>query len=151
ADKFSPQPWLGMADTQYEAWKASGFKVDNERWRAVPVALAEAVTPPRNAQAWAPHLRRAAFSRGLIRRMGSQLAPAELLRLRGDVVHATRTAMLLYPTSAILHAELADASAEIGMIPDAVREGREALRLDALMARMNHPDKLLPEPVRAHL
>ena len=65
-----------------------------------------------------------------------------------DAVHATRTASRLYPTHATLHAELAEASAAIGMIPDAMTEAREALRLDRLTP---HLDKKLPDAVRKRI
>ena len=94
------------------------------------------------------HRRRAEFARDLIRRIGSQLSPDELLRLRANVVEATRNAVLLYPTNATLHGELAEASEELGVISDAVREAREALRLDRLTP---HLDKKLPEAMRRRL
>ena len=87
-------------------------------------------------------------TRDLLEQLGPALNPIELLRLRADVVHATRTASRLYPTHATLHAELAQASAEISMIPDAVREAREALRLDRLTP---HLDKKLPDDLRKRL
>jgi hypothetical protein len=61
------------------------------------------------------------------------------------MVEAIRRATLLYPSNASLHAELAEASAEIGMMPDAVREGKEALRLDQLTP---HADRKLPASLR---
>ena len=104
---------------------------------------ARPATPPGRSIAAAP-----ARTRDLLEQLGSSLGPVDLLRLRADVVHATRTASRLYPTNATLHAELAEASAAIGMIPDAVREAREALRLDRLTP---HLDKKLPDPVRKRL
>ena len=147
ADRFSARPWVALAEIQYAAWRARGAKVDDLRWRTVPYALLQAVSPPRNPS-WSLHRRRAARTRDLLEQLGSSLGPIDLLRLRADVVHATRTASRLYPTNATLHAELAEASAAIGMIPDAVREAREALRLDRLTP---HLDKKLPDPVRKRL
>jgi hypothetical protein len=68
----------------------------------------------------------------LVKQLGGKLPPRQLLVLRGNVVQASRTAARLYPTNASLRAWLAEASADIGMIPDAVKESREALRLDEL-------------------
>ncbi len=147
ADRFSARPWVALAEIQYVAWRARGAKVDDLRWRTVPVALLEAVSPPRNPS-WSLHRRRASRTRDLLEQLGPALGPIELLRLRADVVHATRTASRLYPTHATLHAELAEASADIGMIPDAVREAREALRLDGITP---HQDKKLPDAVRKGL
>jgi hypothetical protein len=48
----------------------------------------------------------------------------------------------------MLHARLADASADISMFHDAMTEAEEAIRLDALMP---HPDKKLPDTVRLRL
>ena len=80
--------------------------------------------------------------------IGSKLKPLEAIRLRGELVKSTRTASLLNPTNAELHARLAHASAEISMYQDAVDEATEALRLDRLTP---HRDKKLPESVRERL
>ena len=84
----------------------------------------------------------------LIKQLGDKLSPLDATSYRADVVHASRTAVRLYPTNASLRAWLAEASAEIGMIPDALTEGREALRLDRLTP---HPDKKLEPAVRLWL
>ena len=64
------------------------------------------------------------------------------------MVEATRRASQLYPTNATLHAELAQASGDIGMFADAVKEAREALRYDALTP---HEDKKLPAALRKQI
>ena len=48
----------------------------------------------------------------------------------------------------MLHARLAQASAEIQMYQDAVDEAQEALRLDGITP---HPDKKLPDTTRDEL
>ena len=53
---------------------------------------------------------------------GAKLDPLDSLRYRGQVVEATRTAVRLNPTSAELHARLAEASAAISMYQDAADE-----------------------------
>ncbi len=78
----------------------------------------------------------------MLQRVGSQLAPIDLVSYGGEIVKETRTATLLYPSNAMLHARLAEASAEISMFGDAVKEAEEALRLD--LALTPHPDKRLP-------
>jgi hypothetical protein len=74
--------------------------------------------------------------------------PRDLLSLRSKMVRAARRAAQLYPTSPATRAELARASAEIGMHGDAVTEAEMALRLDGLTP---HLDKKLPEPVAREL
>jgi hypothetical protein len=63
-------------------------------------------------------------------------------------VEATRTAARLNPTSAELHARLAQASADISMFRDAVTAATEALHLDQLTP---HRDRKLPAAVRNRL
>ena len=67
---------------------------------------------------------------------------------QGKIVEATRTASRLYPTNSELHARLAQASADISMFSDAVREANEALRLDRITP---HADRKLPEALRRRL
>src|SRR5207245_2836192 len=68
--------------------------------------------------------------------------------LMAQVAKSTREATALYPTSAILHAQLAEASASLGQIDEAARSAASALRLDGLTP---HDDKKLPEAVRKRL
>ncbi len=148
ADHYSANPWLGYALEKMAEWEARGAKVDDKRWKTIPVILADAVTPPRNPNAWSLHQYRASVIRTLIARIGSQMKPVELIMYRGHVVKSTREASRLYPTNASLHAELAQASAEIGMYGDAVSEAKEALRLHKLTP---HADKKLPAATRGYL
>ena len=148
ADDYSARPWLGLAYLEYEIWRERGARPEDLRWKKVPVLLLKAVSPPRNTNAWTLHRDRALITRDLLGQVGGSLSPSEALRLRANIVEATRTATRLYPTNASLHARLAEASAEIGMIPDALREAKEALRLDGLTP---HTDKKLPDALRARL
>jgi hypothetical protein len=84
-------------------------------------------------------------TRELLKEVGTNLAPKEIVGLHASVVEATRTASRLYPTNATLHARLAEASADISMFQDAVADAEEALRLDALTP---HEDKKLSDPRR---
>ncbi len=70
------------------------------------------------------------------------------MTFRANIVEATRRASRLYPSNATLHARLAEASAEIHMFHDAVKEAREALRLDALTP---HLDKKLDPALKKSL
>ncbi len=61
----------------------------------------------------------------------------------------TRLATLLYPSNPILHARLAEASADLSVYDAAVEEAEEALRLDGLLK--DHPEKQLPPADRERL
>jgi hypothetical protein len=148
ADKFSARPWLGLAYLEGRIWQDRGAKPEDQRWRKIPILLLKAVSPPRNPNIWFYHRDRAMIMRDLLVEVGPHLPPNELIRYRANIVEATRTASRLYPTNATLHARLAEASAEIGMFGDAVREAREAFRLDGLTP---HADKKLAEPLRKGL
>jgi hypothetical protein len=147
-DHYSARPWLGMAMLEYEAWKESGGLPENKKWRAIPISLLKAASPPRNPNAWSLHRDRAVITRDLLTQIGGRLPPDELIRFRANIVEAARKATLLYPTNASLHALLAEASAEMGDMGPAVREAEEALRLDRLMP---HVEKKLPEAARKRL
>lgn len=147
-ERRSPRPLLGQAYLQMLVWQSRGARVEDLRWKTIPVLLLKAASPPRNPNSWILHSERAKVTRELVDRLGSQLPPQEVIRLKASVVEATRTASRLYPTNALLHARLAAASAEVSMFQDAAEEAREALRLDALTP---HADKKLPTSVRREL
>jgi hypothetical protein len=86
--------------------------------------------------------------RDLLKQLGNALSPADSLRMQANVTEATRTASRLNPTSAPLHAQLAEVSAELGMLNDAARAAKEALRLDKLTP---HTERKLPAAVRKRL
>jgi hypothetical protein len=148
ADKYSARPCLGMAYLAYEEWRARGAKPADLRWKRVPILLKEAAAPPRNPDAWTLHRDRALISRSLLDQLGDGLEPAQSLILKANIVEGLRTATRLNPTAAILHAQLAESSARIGMIPDAATEAREALRLDQLTP---HADRKLTASLRKRL
>jgi hypothetical protein len=147
ADHYSTRPWLGLAYLESKIWQARGAKPGDLRWKKIPVLLLEA-TKDRNPESWTLHHERAAVTADLLRQIGGSLEPGQVLAQRANIVEASRTAMLLYPTNASLHAELAEASADIGMMHDAVSEAKEALRLDALTP---HADRKLQGAVRTRL
>jgi O-antigen ligase len=148
ADQYSARPWLGLAYLEFEHWQSRGAKATDLLWKRVPVLLLKAVSPKRNTTAWHLHRDRALVSRDLLARLGDSLSPADALTLKGNIIEATRTAARLNPTNALLQAQLAFASADIGMNPDAVHAAREALRLDRITP---HADRKLPADVHKRL
>jgi O-antigen ligase len=143
-DMYNPRPWLSDSYLQYLIWQSRGSKPGDLRWKKRPALLLLAASRPRNRNAWALHSERAKVTRELLNQVGPTLAPREIIPLQASVVEATRTASRLYPTNSMLHARLAEASAEISMFQDAVTEAQEALRLDGLKP----PDKKLPDALR---
>ncbi len=148
ADRFYARPWLKYAALELDAWAWRGAKAKDHRWRKIPELLRDATALPRNPNAWALHMRRAEAIRGLLQKVGSELTPIELVSYGGEIVKETRTASFLYPSNSLLHARLAESSAEISMFGDAVKEAEEALRLDRLTP---HIDRKLPAPTRHRL
>jgi hypothetical protein len=148
ADHYSARPWQEWASLAYKAWMSRGGKVEDRRWREIPILLYKAVSDTRPHDVWTRHLDRAVMTGLLLKQLGGDLKPIEVTRYRAAIVEATRRASQLYPTNASLHARLAEASAEIGMIPDAVKEGHEALHLDE---NTPHDDKKLDPNVRVWL
>lgn len=147
-DPYSARPWQKLAGLEYEVWIGRGAKPEDKRWQKIPILLYKAVDEPRPTNVWSRHRERALMTSLLLKQLGSSINPREITRYRGNVVEASRTASRLYPTNASLRARLAEASADIGMTPDALAEGREALRLDGLTP---HADKKLDPAVRAWL
>jgi hypothetical protein len=148
ADPLSQRPWLGLAALDYQVWNERGAKPDDRRWWKIPIELFKANEPPRPPDSWARHRDRAMMTSLLLKQAGSSLPPLKVTQYRADVVHASRTAARLYPTNPMLRARLAEASAEIGMMPDALKEGRAALELDG---KTPHEDKKLEPSVRRWL
>ena len=147
-DGYNARPWLNLASLYWIRWKERGSKVEDPDWRKIPIVYDWATTPPRNPAAWSLHAEKARMIQNLMSELGTKLDPLELVKYRGKIVEATRRAARLYPTSAELHAKLAEASAQISMFNDAATEGAEALRLDRITP---HDDKKLPETVRRRL
>jgi hypothetical protein len=148
ADRYSARPCLGLAYLAYEEWRARDARPTDLRWKRVPILLKEAASPPKNPDAWTLHRDRALISRRLLDELGEGLEPAQTLVLQANIVEGLRTATRLNPTAAILHAQLAEASAQMGVLADAAREAREALRLDRLTP---HADRKLPAALRRRL
>jgi len=147
-DTYSARPWLAMAALEYEIWSSRGAKPEDLRWKKIPIEMYKAIDAPRPPNSWTRHRERARMTSLLLKQLGSTLKPIEVTQYRGDVVQASRTATRLYPTNASLRAWLAEASADIGMIGDAAKEGAEALRLDRITP---HADKKLDPKVKLWL
>lgn len=148
SDKYSARPWLGLAFEKYQEWESRGAKPEDMRWKTIPASMVEAVSPPRNPNSWTLHLERAKVTRQLLNQLGDKLKAGDLTTYRANIVEATRRASRLYPSNATLHAELALASAEIGMFGDAAKEAEEALRYDGLTP---HADKKLAPALRKQI
>jgi O-antigen ligase len=148
ADGYNPRPWLKAAALSWLVWREHGSKFADPEWRKIPVLYQRAATPPRNPASWGLHAERARVILQLLSSLGAGLEPLDSLKYRGEVVKSLRTAALLNPTNAELHARLAEASAEISMYGDAVAEATEALRLDRITP---HLDKKLTRATRDRL
>jgi len=147
-DRYNARPWLQLARFYGQVWHEHGSKFEDPQWRKIPILYQKAASAPRSPDSWSLHADRARVILHLLSSVGPRLDPLEMLRYRGKIVEATRTATLLHPTSAELHARLAEASAEISMYQDAVTEATQALRLDRLT---KHQDKKLTKADRTRL
>ncbi len=150
ADHYNVRPWIALADLEYAYWKSPEVAARKEsHWTRVLLAMDEALDPKwRNPDNLGLRRRQASYARAILRDLPADAKPFELLSLQTTIVKASRRAAAIYPTSATLRAELAQASAEIGMFPDAVREGKQALKLDEIT---QHLDKKLPGKLRDYL
>jgi O-Antigen ligase len=147
-DGYSARPWLSLASLHWMIWRERGSKVEDLRWKQIPICYDMASAPPRNPLAWSLHSERAVSIHELLRQLGPRLLPLQLVEYQGKIVEATRTASRMYPTNSELHARLAQASADISRFDDAVSEANEALRLDRITP---HADRKLPEDLRRRL
>ena len=148
ADQYTARPWMSQAALDYQVWDSRGAKSSDLRWKKILVNMIKAVEPPRPSNLWWRHRERARMASLLLKQLGGAISPIEVTILRGKVVEASRTAVLLYPTNASLRAWLAEASAEISMTADAMKEGKEALRLDKATP---HRDKHLDPNIKRWL
>jgi hypothetical protein len=141
ADKANMRPRLDIAELEFAFWKSPGGMNRPGYWERVFLALDEAIKPPwRDANSL--HVRRlqTEYARWVLRLL-PRPEPRDLLSLKSKIVRAARRAAQLHPTSATLRAQLAHASADLGMYGDAVAEAETALKLDKITP---HADKKLP-------
>lgn len=148
ADRANVRPRLDQAELEFAFWKSPGGAGRPGYWERVFLALDEAIQPP-----WRDplslHVRRlqVQYAR-MVLDLLPKPEPRDLLSLHSKTVRAARRAAQLYPTSPSLRAQLAFASADIGMFGDAVTEAETALTLSD---RTPHLDKKLPEALAREL
>ena len=149
-DRYSVRPWLGLAELEYLFWKSPEAKDKYKTtWTKVLLTLDKALEGKyRDPDSLELRRRQVNYARLILSELPNDAKPFELLGLKSTIAKASRQAVRIYPTSASLRAELAQASADLGMYPDAVAEAKNALQLDRLMP---HADKKLSDQARAYL
>ena len=149
-DRYSVEPWLGLAEVEYLFWKSPEAKDKYKTtWTKVLLTLDKALEGKfRDPDRLDLRRRQVNYARLILSELPTDAKPFEMLGLKSTIAKASRQAVRLYPTSASLRLELAQASADLGMYPDAIAEGRNALQLDRLMP---HADKKLSDAAIAYL
>ena len=149
-DRYSVKPWLGLAEVEYRFWKSPEAQDKYKTtWTKVLLTLDKALEGKyRDPDSLDLRRRQVNYARLILNELPADAKPFELLGLKSTIAKASRQAVRLYPTSAPLRADLAEASADLGMFPDAVAEARNALQLDQLMP---HADKKLSDAARDYL
>jgi hypothetical protein len=148
ADRANMRPRLDQAELEFAFWKSPGGMNRPGYWERVFLALDEAIKPPwRDPNSL--HVRRlqAQYAR-MVLQLLPHPEPRDLLSLRSKMVRAARRAAQLHPTSAAIRAQLAQASAELGMYGDAVSEAETAFQLSDITP---HLDKKLPAELAREL
>jgi hypothetical protein len=147
-DRANVRPYLDLAELEYQYWRSPDSRGRPSTWEKVFLALDGALlTPWRNPNSLMVRRMQVQYARMILDQIRNP-TPRDLLSLRQKIVRGTRKATQLYPTSAILHAQLAQASAEIGMHGDAANEASVALELHELTP---HADKKLPDGIARDL
>ena len=154
-DNFSPRPFLVLTAIEYRKWLSLGRPSDRNAWIKPLSALEKALDEPRSPFALAIHQQRVQLAKEILRQL-DDVKPGDREYLQGQtIIQSTRRSTQLHPSDARLHADLARESAEFFgamgapfLMRDAANEAREALRLDE---ETPHPDKKLPDDVRAYL
>jgi hypothetical protein len=144
ADKTNVRSFLDLAELEYQRWRSPESRGRPSIWERVFLALDGALERPwRNPNS--PLIRRTQvqYARMILQQIANP-TPRDLLSLKQKIVRGSRKAAQLYPTNASLRAQLALASADIGMYGDAISEAQIALELSELTP---HKDKKLAEPV----
>ena len=99
ADRYFARPWFELALLHFRVWQERGANVDDNGslwdWTTIPYLYQMAATPPRSPDAWALHSERARVIQLMMNEIGSRLKPTEVIKNRGKIVEATRTASLL--------------------------------------------------------
>ncbi len=134
-DRYAVRPWLALADTEYQFWRSP--EASNQRktaWTRVLLTLDKALEENyRNPDNLTIRRRQLGYARLILSQLPDDAQPMEYLGLKSTIAKAARQSVRLYPTSAPFRIELADASAQLGLYPDAIAEARVAIQLDDLM------------------
>ena len=126
ADRANVRPRLDQAELEFAFWKSPGGRGLRGYWERVFLALDEAIQGPwRDPNSLQVRRLQVQYAR-MVLELLPHPEPRDLLSIRSKMVRAARRAAQLYPTSPILRAQLAQASAEIGMHGDAVTEAEMA-------------------------
>jgi hypothetical protein len=144
ADRANMRPRLDLAELEFAYWKSPAGMGRPGYWQRVFVVLDNAIQPKSWRDEHSLHVRRlqAQYARLMLQALRDSAPIVEPLVLKSKIVSATRNAARLYPTSAAIRAQLAQASADLGDYADALAEAEVALKLSALTP---HLDKKLPE------
>jgi O-antigen ligase len=150
ADHYSVKPWVALAELEFRFWQSPEIVNRKEpRWKRIQILLDDALDSKwRNPYNLGLRRRQAYYARAILHALPGDALAVELLDLKATIAKACRWSARIYPTSASIRAELAQASADIGFYPDAAREARQALLLDELTP---HLDKKLAADLRARL
>src|SRR5262249_11129260 len=122
-DHYNIRPWVGLAELEYAYWRSpEQANLKQPGWMKVLLALDSALDATwRNPANLGLRRRQVSFAQAILRDLPANASPEELLSLKTTIAKACRWAARIYPTSAPIRAELAQASSEIGMYPDAIR------------------------------
>jgi len=149
ADKANVRPWLDIAELEYANWRSPESRMRGELKERVFLALNKAIEAPwRDPNSLAVRRLQAQYARLILQAMPEAATVLEILAVKTKLVRSLRKAAVLYPTNPPLRAQLAQASADVGMFGDAVVEAEQALALSALTP---HLDKRLPDEVARDL
>lgn len=146
-DPLSSRPWVRLAELEYRSWWLRQDTPPGNAWVKIGTALDAAVAPPRNPRALGVLKTRMMFVHQLL---GHPAVTSPELRhaLQADLARTSAQAVSLYPNSAALRAELAEAAAASGRTRLAAAQAREALRLDQVTP---HAARKLPDALRTRL
>jgi O-antigen ligase len=147
ADVYGTVAHVSMAELTFSAWRDRNVVPPDKAWQQIARDLQNAVKSPRNPDSIPVERTRAMMAHEILER-GGPLPLAIRTRLLDARVNALAKICRMYPSSAAYHASLADALAAEKRLTDALREGREALRLDSVTP---HKSAKLPKADRARL
>jgi hypothetical protein len=149
-DRYNVKPFVGLAQLEFAFWKSPEQAKRKGYQMMEPLITLDKALDPAWRNPFNLSLRRlqVELARAILRELPADAKPVEVLGPMQYIVRATRHAARIYPTNATLRADLAQASADIGMYVDAVREAKQAILLDGLTP---HLDKKLPKGMKTYL